>query len=156
MFFRTRGANRARAAASAPARSTIPSLLGSDLTITGDVSSSGEVQVDGRVEGDVIADRLVVSEAGGVDGAIAANSVRILGVVNGPITAGCVRLGRTARVTGDIVHQTLCVEEGAFVTGHCRRSEAEGCTGMDGEDEAAVDGAMAALATEDQDPSGRP
>lgn len=125
MFFRSSGASQARVGASAATRGSVPSLLGSDLRITGDISSSGEVQLDGRVEGDIIADCLIVSENGIVDGAIAANSVRVLGTVNGPITAGSVKLGRSARVTGDIVHQTLSVEEGAFVTGHCRRSDAE-------------------------------
>lgn len=122
MFFRTsEGGGRGPGATGA--RTAIPSLLGSDLCITGDVSSSGEIQVDGRVEGDIIADSLIVSETGVVEGAVAANSVRVLGVVNGPITAASVRLARTAKVTGDIVHQTLAVEEGAFVSGHCRRSE---------------------------------
>lgn len=121
MFFKS--SDGGRPALTGGARSTIPSLLGSDLRITGDVTSSGEIQVDGRVEGDIIADCLIVSEGGIVDGAVAANNVRVLGVVNGPITAGRVKLGRTARVTGDIVHQTLSVEEGAFVTGHFRRSK---------------------------------
>ncbi len=125
MFFKSRNDGQGRPAPTAATRSGIPSLLGSDIRITGDVCSSGEVQVDGKVEGDIIADCLIVSEAGVVDGSIAANSVRVLGVVHGAITAGNVRLGRTARVTGDIVHQTLCVEEGAFVTGHCRRSEVD-------------------------------
>ncbi|MGZ9034797.1 MAG: bactofilin family protein, partial [Rhodospirillales bacterium] len=96
MFFKNRQAAPAGATANL-GRSGIPSLLGSDLRITGDISSSGEVQVDGRVEGDVIADSLVVTETGVVDGAIAANSVRVLGIVNGPITAGSVKLGRSAR-----------------------------------------------------------
>lgn len=144
MFFKNRQAAPAGATANL-GRSGIPSLLGSDLRITGDISSSGEVQVDGRVEGDVIADSLVVTETGVVDGAIAANSVRVLGIVNGPITAGSVKLGRSARVTGDIVHQTLSVEEGAFVTGHCRRSETDRPTeAAQGEDRPADDGAAAA------------
>ncbi|MDZ3838856.1 MAG: polymer-forming cytoskeletal protein [Rhodospirillales bacterium] len=139
MFFRSSAPRHSCSAAAAGGRSAIPSLLGSDLRITGDISSSGEVQVDGRVEGDIIADCLVVSETGVVDGAIAANSVRVLGTVNGPITAGSVKLGRSARVTGDIVHQTLSVEEGAFVSGHCRRSDADGLV----EEEAAEEDGLA-------------
>jgi cytoskeletal protein CcmA (bactofilin family) len=34
-------------------------------------------------------------------------------------------LTKTARVTGDIVHQNLTIEAGAFLEGHCRRIEAE-------------------------------
>jgi cytoskeletal protein CcmA (bactofilin family) len=135
MFFRSSDPSPSRSATAAGGRGAIPSLLGNDLRITGDISSSGEVQVDGRVEGDIIADCLIVSETGVVDGAIAANSVRVLGTVNGPITAGSVKLGRSARVTGDIVHQTLSVEEGAFVSGHCRRSDADGLVEEEAEEE---------------------
>jgi cytoskeletal protein CcmA (bactofilin family) len=141
MFFRSSGSTQSRSAAAAGGKSAIPSLLGTDLRITGDISSSGEVQVDGRVEGDIIADCLIVSDTGVVDGAVAANSVRVLGTVNGPITAGSVKLGRSARVTGDIVHRTLSVEEGAFVSGHCRRSDvAAASEGAEGEDGAAAGG----------------
>lgn len=141
MFFRSSASRQFGSAAAAGGKTAIPSLLGSDLRIVGDISSSGEVQVDGRVEGDIIADCLVVSETGVVDGAIAANSVRVLGTVNGPITAGSVKLGRSARVTGDILHQTLSVEEGAFVSGHCRRSDAGGLAdGAEGEDGPAAGG----------------
>ena len=150
MFFKSRNDGQGRPVPIAATRSAIPSLLGSDIRITGDVCSSGEVQVDGKVEGDIIADCLIVSEAGVVDGAIAANSVRVLGVVNGAITAGNVRLGRTARVTGDIVHQTLCVEEGAFVTGHCRRSEAERSADAQA-DRAQAEDCLAGDGTEDPD-----
>jgi cytoskeletal protein CcmA (bactofilin family) len=144
MFFKSNNPGQARSTQAGGARSAIPTLLGSDLRIIGDVNSSGEVQVDGQVEGDIIADCLVVSEAGIVDGAIAANSVRILGVVNGAITAGSVKLGRTARVTGDIIHQTLAVEEGAFVLGHCRRSEPDRPAEAQGEDSSAEDADPAA------------
>jgi cytoskeletal protein CcmA (bactofilin family) len=160
MFFRSSALRQPRSAAAAGGKSAIPSLLGSDLRITGDISSSGEVQVDGRVEGDIIADCLVVSETGVVDGAIAANSVRVLGTVNGPITAGSVKLGRSARVTGDILHQTLSVEEGAFVSGHCRRSDAGGpADGAEGEDGPAGGGSEqtpAAAPNPDQPPGGAP
>lgn len=160
MFFRSSDPSPSRPATAAGGRSAIPSLLGSDLRITGDISSSGEVQVDGRVEGDIIADCLIVSETGVIDGAIAANSVRVLGTVNGPITAGSVKLGRSARVTGDIVHQTLSVEEGAFVSGHCRRSDAaDPADEAEGEDAPATgsgDQAPAAVPALDQPSTGTP
>ena len=143
MFFRSSPSTRSRAATAAGGKRVIPSLLGTDLRITGDIASSGEVQVDGQVEGDIIADCLIVSETGVVDGAIAANSVRVLGTVNGPITAGSVKLGRSARVTGDIVHQTLSVEEGAFVSGHCRRSDADGLVEEEAEAEAEEEDGLA-------------
>lgn len=107
------------------ARSGIPSLLSADVRIRGDVISAGEIQVDGVVEGDVAAECLVISEAGTVRGGISAKTVRVLGTVVGAITAGSVKLARTARVTGDIVHKALSIEEGAAFLGHCRSQEGE-------------------------------
>ncbi|MCU0893605.1 MAG: polymer-forming cytoskeletal protein [Rhodospirillales bacterium] len=160
MFFRSSPSTRSRAATAAGGKRVIPSLLGTDLRITGDIASSGEVQVDGQVEGDIIADCLIVSETGVVDGSVAANSVRVLGTVNGPITAGSVKLGRSARVTGDIVHRALSVEEGAFVSGHCRRSDVAG-RAEDAEDEDGLGGGgkdepAAAAADPDQASTGAP
>ncbi len=125
MFFRNSADPQLHSGPVTGARSTIPSLLSSDIRIRGDVSSNGEIQVDGIVEGDVVAESLVVSEAGTVSGTIVAKSVRILGTVTGTITAGSIKLARTARVTGDIVHEALSIEEGAFMLGHCRRAEPE-------------------------------
>jgi len=34
-----------------------------------------------------------------------------------------VTLAKTAKVTGDILHQTLAIEPGAFLEGHCKRIE---------------------------------
>lgn len=110
---------------SAPSRSGIPSLLSGDVRIRGDVISAGEIQVDGVVEGDIVAECLVISEAGTVRGAISAKSIRVLGTVAGAITADSVKLARTARVTGDIVHKALSIEEGAAFLGHCRSEEIE-------------------------------
>lgn len=132
MFFKssTTTAPAARSNQNAQTRSSqskggIPSLLSGDVHIRGDVISTGEIQVDGVVEGDVIADCLVISEAGTVRGAISAKTVRVLGTVAGAITAGSVRLARTARVSGDIVHKALAIEEGASFLGHCRSEDAE-------------------------------
>lgn len=106
-------------------RSGIPSLLSADICIRGDVISTGEIQVDGVIEGDVVAECLVVSEAGTVRGAISAATVRVLGTVVGTITASTVKLARTARVSGDIAHKALSIEEGAAFVGHCRSKDAD-------------------------------
>lgn len=137
MFFKSNATPQARPGTTAGGRSAIPSLLSADICIKGDVRSSGEIQVDGVVEGDIVAQCLVVSEAGTVGGTIVARTARILGTVTGTITAGSIKLARTARVTGDIVHEALSIEEGAFVLGHCRRAEPDQ-PGQPGEPEVMV------------------
>ncbi|HIJ64105.1 MAG TPA: polymer-forming cytoskeletal protein [Rhodospirillaceae bacterium] len=101
-----------------------PSIIGTDCTLTGDVVSQGEVHVDGRVNGDVRCAVLVVGESGFITGEINAETVRVLGSVTGQIHARAVELAKTARVVGDIAHESLAVEAGAYVEGRFNRQPA--------------------------------
>ncbi|MDX1710062.1 MAG: polymer-forming cytoskeletal protein [Rhodovibrionaceae bacterium] len=105
--------------------SGVPSIISTDLTIRGNLESRGDIQVDGEVEGDIASQTLTIGESAVVHGGISADSARICGTVHGEIKATTVVLTKTARVTGDVVHQNLTIEAGAFLEGHCRRLEAE-------------------------------
>lgn len=109
----------------APHRVT-PSIIGANCSLAGDITSDGEVHVDGKVDGDVRCAVLVIGEQGGVTGEINAETVRVLGAVTGQITARAVELAKTARIEGDITHETLAVEAGAFVEGRFNRMPPEG------------------------------
>ena len=119
------------AAAQRPAKSGagVPSIVSTDLTITGDLNSSGDVQVDGTVKGDVTADTLTIGEQGQVEGKVRGERVRVCGTVEGEIEGGTVTLAASARVLGDIVHDSLAIEPGAHLEGHCRR-RSEGKSGQ--------------------------
>ncbi len=99
----------------------VPSIISADLTITGDLVSGGEVQVDGTVEGDISCKALIIGVDGAVTGEIEAESVRLHGRVTGQLSAKTVFLAATARMIGDITHESLAIEPGAFMEGHCRR-----------------------------------
>ena len=103
------------------AKSSVPSIISADLRINGDLICSGDVQVDGWVEGDIQSRNIVVGEGATVHGALSAESVRICGVVKGAIKGDSVVLEKTAKVTGDVAHKTLVVEEGAQIEGMCKR-----------------------------------
>jgi len=103
-----------------------PSILSTDLKITGNLVSEGEIQIDGHVIGDIDANVLIVGEAADVNGEITADSVRVHGKVTGQIRAQSVSLAKTAHVLGDILHENLAIEQGAFLEGHCRRIEDSG------------------------------
>ena len=45
------------------------------------------------------------------------------GTLNGQITARSVQLGKTTKVNGDILHESLSIEASAFVHGMCRNVE---------------------------------
>jgi len=99
------------------------STIGGDLTITGNVTSKGEIQLDGRVEGDINCVALVLGERANVQGNVTADDVAIRGRLTGCIRALRVTLQATSHVEGDLIHQSLAVEQGAYFEGRSRHSE---------------------------------
>src|SRR3954470_1312188 len=102
-------------------KASVPSIISPDLRINGDMVCSGDIQIDGWVEGDIQSRNVTVGEAATVHGAVQAENVKICGIVNGQIRADNVVLEKTARVTGDILHKSLSIEQGAFLEGMCKR-----------------------------------
>ncbi len=76
------------------------------------------------MEGDVICGKLMIGEKAVITGQIEADEVTIRGRITGRVKAGKVHLAKTARVSGDIFHDTLAIEAGAFLDGHCKRNDA--------------------------------
>lgn len=100
------------------------SVIGSDLIIKGQqitIISKGSLQIDGEIRGDVHSAELVVGEQAQIVGTIAAENVSIFGHVVGAIRGLNVALHSSARVEGDVYHQSLTVEEGAVFDGGSRR-----------------------------------
>ena len=107
--------------ASQASRSKVPSIVAENLRIVGNLTSDGDIQVEGIVDGDIATKKLTVGAGATVNGVIVGDEVTIAGTVNGQITARAIRLTRTAKVVGDINHDSLSIEAGAFVQGLCKR-----------------------------------
>ena len=120
----TQASNGVDTSARSPLKSSIPSIISADLRINGDLVCSGDVQVDGWVEGDIQSRNIVIGEGATVQGGLQAETVRVCGVVNGQIKADSVVLEKTARVTGDVLHKSLAMEQGASLEGMCKRLDA--------------------------------
>ena len=88
-----------------------------DITLEGSLSGDGELQVDGVIRGDVRVARMTVGETGHVEGGIYSETAEIRGRVIGSITAKQVRLYGACYVDGDITHEQLAIESGAFFQG---------------------------------------
>lgn len=99
----------------------VPSIISSDLTIEGNLNSSGEIQVDGVVHGDIRCKALIVGVKGSVTGEVVAQTVRMHGSIKGMVRAKSVFLASTARMAGDVEHESLAIEPGAYIEGHCKR-----------------------------------
>lgn len=100
-----------------------PSVIGPDLIITGNLTSKGEMQIDGEVQGDIRATNLIVGERARITGTIVADEAIIRGHVLGSIRSKRVMLQSSSHVEGDVYHQSLAIEQGAYFEGKSRRSE---------------------------------
>jgi cytoskeletal protein CcmA (bactofilin family) len=110
----------AQAAPAAGARKGT-SLICGDLKLEGSITGGSEVQIDGSITGDVRVERVLIGENGHVDGGVFAEAVEVRGRVSGSITAKLVRLYGAAHVEGDITHEQLAIETGAFFQGRSLR-----------------------------------
>ncbi|HUO22467.1 MAG TPA: polymer-forming cytoskeletal protein [Caulobacteraceae bacterium] len=95
----------------------VASVISEDLVVSGGLTSEGEVHVEGKVHGDVRVARLTLGETGVVEGSVVADTVDIRGTVIGPITGKVVRLFAASHVEGDVTHDQLSVETGAYFEG---------------------------------------
>jgi cytoskeletal protein CcmA (bactofilin family) len=96
------------------------SLISKAMKITGQLESSENIQIDGEVDGDVRAVSVKVGSNAKVKGTVYGDEVELSGTVDGKIEARKVVLTRTAHMTGDVVHQDIMIESGAFLDGHCK------------------------------------
>jgi cytoskeletal protein CcmA (bactofilin family) len=101
----------------------VPSIIGEDLVITGNVDSKGEIQVDGEIRGDVHCGSLLLGDKSTISGGVTAEDIVVRGKVVGSVRGLRVTLQAQSHVEGDIYHQSLAIEQGAYFEGKSRRSD---------------------------------
>lgn len=99
---------------------TEPSIISASLKVTGNLESDAEIRLDGKVEGDVRAKVITIGESASLIGSLRGETVTVAGKVEGKIEGRSVIVAKTAHITGDIIHESLQIEAGAYVDGHCR------------------------------------
>lgn len=97
------------------------SVLGSDLKIVGNLISKGDLSIEGEVEGDVSASSVTIGRGAKLSGSVKAERVEVLGDIKGQIDAASVNFAASAHMEGDVLHDSLSMEAGAYINGHCRR-----------------------------------
>ncbi len=99
----------------------VASVIADDMTIEGGVTGDGELHVDGVVKGDIRIGKLSLGETGHIEGNVYAETVEARGRIVGSVTAKTVRLFATAYVDGDVTHEQLAMETGAFFQGRSQK-----------------------------------
>ncbi len=96
-------------------------IIGVGTVINGDIQSKGDIRIDGTLKGAVkTSGKVVVGQAGIIEGDIDCNNADIAGTLNAKISvAQLLSLKATAKLTGDLVTNKLAIEPGAAFTGHC-------------------------------------
>jgi len=96
------------------------SVISRALKITGQLESTEDIRIDGEVDGDVRGVSVTVGNGAKVKGTVYGDAVELAGTVDGKIEAKKVVLTGTARMTGDVVHQDIKIESGAYIDGHLK------------------------------------
>ena len=95
------------------------STLGAGIVVEGNVSGQGDLVLEGTVHGDVKVTHLTVGEAGNIEGKVEAETIEIRGRVVGSIKGSQIKLNATAYVEGDITHEQISIDVGAYFQGRC-------------------------------------
>lgn len=103
--------------------STLPAAFSipRQAVVEGVIEYSGPMVIAGTVEGDVTCVSLIVTERGVINGTVRSDSVTVLGEINGEIYANTLTLKTASTVYGDIFHNHLVLEDGAYFEGKSRR-----------------------------------
>jgi cytoskeletal protein CcmA (bactofilin family) len=96
----------------------IETVIGPNCNINGRIQSDGGIRIDGVFQGAVeTTSNLIIGESAKVVADITANNVSISGAVKGDISANKVEILETGRVWGDLLVNSLLLNEGAYLRG---------------------------------------
>src|SRR5580704_12917999 len=109
-----------QAIAEPPLKAAIPlvpgvSVISKALKITGQLESTEDIRIDGEVDGDVRGVSVTVGSGAKVKGTVYGGTVELSGTIDGKIEAEKVILNSTARMSGDVIHQDITIQSGAFI-----------------------------------------
>jgi cytoskeletal protein CcmA (bactofilin family) len=101
-------------------KSKLPTIIGEETQFTGDIISSGEVQIDGEVIGDIHAVLLKIHSDASVKGNIVAEQIEHHGKITGSVQTSHIYMAKGSHIEGDVLHQNITIEAGAFINGACQ------------------------------------
>ncbi|HEX2760467.1 MAG TPA: polymer-forming cytoskeletal protein [Rhizomicrobium sp.] len=96
------------------------SVISKALKITGQLESTEDIQIDGQIDGDVRGVGVKIGQNARVKGSVYGDEVELAGTIEGKIESKKVILTATAHMTGDVVHQEIKIESGAYIAGNLK------------------------------------
>jgi cytoskeletal protein CcmA (bactofilin family) len=104
----------------------VETVIGANVIVKGTFVAQGSMRIDGVIEGDIQAKgNVIVGEGAKVVANIVANHVSVAGMVKGNVTAaGRLEFTAKGRVWGDIIAQSLAVDEGGVLSGRSQLKDA--------------------------------
>lgn len=105
----------------------IETIIGPSVKVEGDFKSDGDVLVQGIVNGSMkTKGNLKVEEGARIKANVEAANAAVSGEIAGNVTVkDSLELGKSAKITGDIITKILSIEPGAVLHGHCSVSATE-------------------------------
>lgn len=104
-------------------KDSIPSIVTHDVNVLGNIVSDGNIDFDGTLNGNIRCNTLTIRGNGFVKGEVVAHTVMVYGKVQGLIRAKNVHLYASCNVEGIIMHETVAIEDGAFIDGKFKRTD---------------------------------
>lgn len=104
-------------------------VIGANVKIMGDniqIVTEDSIQIDGELTSDVRGKMVTIGQEGAVTGKISAETVDVLGTVNGSIAAAAVTLHNQSKVDGKIAYGKLTISDGAIFNGSAHKEKDAG------------------------------
>lgn len=113
----------------------VPTIISENTKVNGDITSDGIIHIDGHVEGDICCSELVIGVKGSVTGCVTVQNMHLYGTLRGKAMADNLFVSKTAKLIGDATHNSIAIEPGAYIDGHCMRAGApipaeQGCADL--------------------------
>jgi cytoskeletal protein CcmA (bactofilin family) len=118
-------ADRKKELQTAPPRSQeqhCRTVISATLSVIGSLEGATDLQVDGKVEGDISGQAVRIGSGAVVMGTVTGEIVELAGTIEGKIDARSAVLAKTANMSGDIIHESLQIDQGALFNGNSRQS----------------------------------
>ena len=91
------------------------SILLSDVELKGKITEKDDVILGCKFDGNIVANKVSLSDTADINGNINANEISVHGKINGSLTAKKVKINKGCNFEGDVVGESISIEEGANI-----------------------------------------